>query len=141
MLIAAHMVPHFESSLTQVRKAPVETREVNLSELRVRAPKVEQFRSVEASMRLDAVASAGFRTSRSKVADWIARGDVRCVGVRWLLLDGTCVGRVNWKTVTKGSAAVAQGDLISVSGKGRVAVMSATQTLKGKWAVELERSV
>lgn len=79
MLVAAHMVPHFESALTQVRKVPVETRVMDLTELRVRAPKVEQFRSVEASMRLDAVASAGFRTSRSKVADWIARGDVRCV--------------------------------------------------------------
>lgn len=80
MLIAAHMVGHFESALTQVRKVPVETRVVDLAALRVRAPKVEQFTSVEASMRLDAVASAGFRTSRSKVADWIAKGDVRCVG-------------------------------------------------------------
>lgn len=52
---------------------------------------------------------------------------------------GAC--RVNWKTTTKGSVAVEQGDLISVSGKGRVAVVTAVKTLKGKWSVELERSI
>lgn len=36
---------------------------------------------------------------------------------------------------------MAEGDLISVSGKGRVTVRSANKTLKGKWAVELERAV
>ena len=32
---------------------------------------------MEASLRLDAVASAGFRVSRSKMADFIKAGDVR----------------------------------------------------------------
>lgn len=79
MLVAQHMVGHFETTLTHVKKVSVEVRAAPLSELRVREPKVEELRSVEASMRLDAVASAGFRTSRSKVADWISKGDVRYV--------------------------------------------------------------
>lgn len=40
----------------------------------VRAPRVEEISSVEASMRLDAVASAGFRVSRSKMMDLIKAG-------------------------------------------------------------------
>lgn len=40
----------------------------------VRAPRVEELSSVEASLRLDAVASAGFRMSRSKMMDLIKSG-------------------------------------------------------------------
>jgi RNA-binding protein YlmH len=52
----------------------VETRAVALSELRVAAPRVEEVSSVEASLRLDAVASAGFRLSRSRMLDLIKGG-------------------------------------------------------------------
>ena len=43
----------------QVRTVPVKARRVPLSELKVRAAKVEEVQSIEASMRLDALASAG----------------------------------------------------------------------------------
>ena len=56
---------------------PVTTRVMELSELNVKQPKTEQVRTVEASLRLDAVASAGFRISRGKAADLIKHGDVR----------------------------------------------------------------
>lgn len=56
---------------------PVETRRVPLTELRVPTPRMERRSSVEASMRLDALASAGFRVSRSKLTDMIKKGDVR----------------------------------------------------------------
>lgn len=58
----------------QVRTVPVQARGVPLSELRVRAPRLEELSSVEASLRLDAVASAGFRVSRSKMMDLIKSG-------------------------------------------------------------------
>lgn len=61
----------------QVRTVPVSTRQMALSELRVQPAKTEQVRSVEASLRLDAIASAGFRMSRAKAADLIKAGDVR----------------------------------------------------------------
>ena len=61
----------------QVRRVPVTTRQIDLSELSIRQPKTEQMRTVEASLRLDAVASAGFRISRGKAADLIKHGDVR----------------------------------------------------------------
>lgn len=48
-----------QACLTQVRSVPVTTRAIALSELRVQPPRVEELTSVEASLRLDAVASAG----------------------------------------------------------------------------------
>ena len=58
----------------QVRTVPVQTTAVSMSELQVRAPRVEELSSVEASLRLDAVASAGFRISRGKMTDLIKGG-------------------------------------------------------------------
>ncbi len=55
------------------------TQRIDLAELRVRPAKTEALRSVEASLRLDAVASAGFRMSRAKAADAVKAGDIRCV--------------------------------------------------------------
>lgn len=64
--------------VVQIRSVPVTAKAVDLSELKIRAPKVQELRSVEASMRLDSVASAGFRVSRSQMSDLCARGDVKC---------------------------------------------------------------
>ena len=61
----------------QVRRVPVATQRAALAELRVRPAKTEALRSVEASLRLDAVASAGFRMSRAKAADLVKAGDIR----------------------------------------------------------------
>lgn len=62
----------------QVRSVPVSTRQIELRALNVREAKVQELKSVEASLRLDAIASAGFRTSRSKVVDMVKAGDIRC---------------------------------------------------------------
>ncbi len=43
----------------QVRTVPVKTRRIPLSALNVRPPRQEEVSSVEASLRLDAIASAG----------------------------------------------------------------------------------
>ena len=82
---------------------PVTTRHVELSELQVREVKVQEMKSVEASLRLDAIASAGFRTSRSKIVDMVKAGDIRypmchaaplhCIAYRpyAMICCGTCV--------------------------------------------------
>ncbi len=59
------------------------TRLTKARSLKIRPPKKKEITTVEASMRLDAIASAGFGMSRSKMVDAIAAGDVR----------------VNWKEV------------------------------------------
>lgn len=63
----------------QVRSVPVTTRQIELSALNVREAKVQELKSVEASLRLDAIASAGYRTSRSKIVDLVKAGDLRCL--------------------------------------------------------------
>jgi RNA-binding protein YlmH len=63
----------------QVRSVSVQPKQIPLAELKVAAPRLETRTSVEASMRLDALASAGFRVSRSAMTDLIKKGDVRCV--------------------------------------------------------------
>lgn len=123
VLVDPDLVEHFEAALTQVRTVPVTTRLVDLTALRVAAPRIEEMTTVEASMRLDAVASAGFRMSRGKMLDLVKAGDVR----------------VNWRAGAKPSMEVQAGDIISCAGKGRLEVKSVTTTKKDKFAVQLVR--
>jgi RNA-binding protein YlmH len=54
-----------------------------------------------------------------------------------------CTGnvRVNWRSGAKASSDVKAGDVISVSGKGRVEVRECMLTKKGKWVVKLVRFI
>lgn len=122
-LIAPDLTDYVETSLTQVRKTPVLCKVIPLTNLEVQPPRVQVIKSVEASLRVDALASAGFKMSRSKLADLISAGDVR----------------VNWKEVTKNGFTVKSGDIISVHQKGRVEVGEISTTRKGRYAVELLR--
>lgn len=47
--------------------------------------------------------------------------------------------RVNWRPGTKPSGEVKAGDMISVSGKGRLEVVEASLTKKGRYAVKMVR--
>jgi photosystem II S4 domain protein len=125
ILVAPAMVEHLEGALTQVRSVPVRCRLVEMAQLRAPAPREQEVSSVEASLRLDAIASAGFRLSRSKMLDLIKAGDVR----------------LNWRGAGKASVEVAAGDVISVAGKGRLEVRALSQTKRGKWAVQMVRYV
>ncbi|NER52885.1 MAG: photosystem II S4 domain protein, partial [Symploca sp. SIO1A3] len=105
-IVVPEMVDFLAANLTQVRSVPVKAQPIELSELKVREPKKKERTTVEASMRLDAIASAGFGTSRNKMVELINGGDVR----------------VNWKEITQASHLVKSGDLIAIRGKGRVEV-------------------
>jgi hypothetical protein len=71
ILVDPELVNFLETSLIQVRSIAVQTTAIPLTALQVKPPRVDSFRSVEASLRVDALASAGFRMSRSKLADMI----------------------------------------------------------------------
>lgn len=124
-IVAPDMVDFLSMSLTQVRSVPVKTRQIDRSELKIREPKKKELATVEASMRLDAIASAGFGMSRNKMVDLIEAGDVR----------------VNWKEITSASQPVKAGDLIAIRGKGRVEVGEVTVTKKDRYRVQLTRYV
>ncbi len=123
VIVVPEMVEFLTTSLTQVRSVGVKTRQIDFSELKIRPPKKKEITTVEASMRLDAIASAGFGLSRSKMANAIAAGDVR----------------INWKDITQASYNVKSGDLISLRGKGRLEVGEVSVTKKQRYRVNLVR--
>lgn len=122
-IVVPEMVEFLEMNLKQVRSVPVKTQSIDLSELKIREPKKKELVTVEASLRLDAIASAGFGMSRSKMADLIAASDVR----------------VNWKEITQASYLVKFGDLIAIRGKGRLEVGEVNITKKERYRVQLTR--
>ncbi|XTZ12896.1 MAG: photosystem II S4 domain protein [cyanobacterium endosymbiont of Rhopalodia inflata] len=123
VIVVPEIAEFLEISLTQVRSVPVKTQLIALSELKIHSPKTKKMTTVEASMRLDAIASAGFGISRSKMANSINSGDVR----------------VNWKDITQASHTVESGDLITVRGKGRLKVGEVAITKKQRYLIQLIR--
>ncbi|NER95750.1 MAG: photosystem II S4 domain protein [Symploca sp. SIO1B1] len=124
-IVVPELVEFLQINLTQVRSVPVKAQPIELSELKIREPKKKERTTVEASMRLDAIASAGFGTSRNKMVELINGGDVR----------------VNWKEITQASHLVKSGDLIAIRGKGRVEVGEVNVTKKERYRVQLTRFI
>ncbi|MGF1591288.1 MAG: photosystem II S4 domain protein [Pleurocapsa sp.] len=122
-IVVPEMVNFLTSSLTQVRSVAVKTQQIDFSELKIRPPQKKEMTTVEASMRLDAIASAGFGMSRSKMADAITGKDVR----------------VNWQEITQSSYNVKEGDLIAMRGKGRLEIGEVSVTKKQRYRVNLVR--
>jgi len=124
-IVVPELVEYLTVSLTQVRTVPVKTRSIDLANLKIRPPQIKEIATTEASLRLDAIASAGFGMSRSKMVDFIDGDDVR----------------VNWKSVTQPSYQLKSGDLVAVSGKGRLAVGEITITKKNRYRVLLTKFI
>ena len=124
-IVVPELADFLTTSLVQVRSVPVKTQSIDISELRVREPRRKEITTVEASMRLDAVASAGFGMSRSKMVDLITAGDVR----------------VNWQPVTQSSHSLQTGDLVAIRGKGRLEIGDVAVTKKQRYRVQLTRLV
>jgi photosystem II S4 domain protein len=122
-IVVPELTEFLELHLKQVRSVPVKTQPIEITELKVREPKKKELTTVEASLRLDAIASAGFGMSRSKMVDLIDSGDVR----------------VNWKEVTQASSQVKSGDLIAIRSKGRLEVGEIAVTKKDRYRVQLTR--
>ncbi|GMN54510.1 hypothetical protein TIFTF001_023637 [Ficus carica] len=104
IVIDPDLVDFLIAALDQVGRVPVSCTKIPLSALDYEPPRTKTFKTVEASLRVDALASAGFKISRSKLVDLISNGEVR----------------VNWTPVTKNGTVLKTGDIVSVSGKGRL---------------------
>jgi photosystem II S4 domain protein len=79
--------------------------------------------TVEASTRLDAVASAGFGLSRSRMAELIRRGAVR----------------IDWRTVTSPSRELAGGERVRLEGRGELEILSIDRTRRDRFRIRMER--
>ena len=95
---------------------------VSLDELNKPIIRTQRFiNSVEASLRLDAIASAGFRMSRNKICDRIKNG----------LLS------LNGKKTNKSTISVKIGDKIRLENKGLVEILEIEKTKRERWKIKL----
>ena len=96
----------------------------SLSQLRLPVKKIpRKFNTIEASLRLDAIASGGFGISRSKIVSQIKAGKIR----------------INWVKVNSASKLINEGDQIQLEAKGTLKVLSVDITKKDRWRIELLR--
>ncbi|PKA64618.1 hypothetical protein AXF42_Ash007364 [Apostasia shenzhenica] len=123
VIVVPELVEFLTLTLDKVGNVPVSCESLPLLALEYEPPRTKSFTTVEASLRVDALASAGFKISRSKLVNLISDGDVR----------------VNWSPVLKNGSTLKTGDVVSVTGKGRLKIGEITPTKKGKFAVELIR--
>ncbi|PQQ17973.1 uncharacterized protein Pyn_15243 [Prunus yedoensis var. nudiflora] len=123
VIVVPDLADYLISSLDKVGNVPVSLTKIPLIALDYEQPRTKSFKAIELSLRIDAIASAGFKISRSKLVDLIRDGDVR----------------LNWTPVTKNGATLKTGDIVSVRGKGRLKIGEINSTKKGKFAVELIR--
>ena len=85
---------------------------------------IRTLQTVEASCRLDAIASAGFGLSRAKIVTHVKAGRLR----------------LNWGNVRQASRELVVGDRLQLQDRGSVEVLSLTRTKRERWRVELRRS-
>ncbi|MBO5918597.1 MAG: RNA-binding protein, partial [Oscillospiraceae bacterium] len=104
----------------------IKLQEIPLSALEVKPPEVRVIRDTVATLRLDAVLSSGFSTSRGKAADLINAGRVM----------------VNHRECVKPDRAVAQGDVLTCRGLGKCVVKEVLgQSRKGRIMLTIERYI
>ena len=95
-------------------------------EVRVPEAKCQEVRDTVSSLRLDAVASAGFRMARGKAAELITSGRVQ----------------VNWRECTKPDKLLTAGDTVSARGFGKFELTEVGGvTKKGRTSIVLKRYI
>lgn len=126
-VIAAESVADFLlNSWASAGRAKLTVREIDPHDLHIPVQKTEQVRDTVAALRLDAVASGGFRMSRGKAAELVASGRVQ----------------VNWLECTKPDRLLAEGDVVSARGVGKFKLTQVGGTTKkGRISILLERYV
>lgn len=106
VVVADELKEFISMKLNQVHEIPVEISEMSSEDLVIPTENTKEIRTTVASMRLDAVASAGFGDSRSKITR-----DIKSEKVK-----------VNWKVENNPASNIEIGDMISIRGRGRVKV-------------------
>ncbi len=84
---------------------------------------VKKLTTVEASTRIDAIASAGFGISRTKVVSQIKEGRLR----------------LNWNKIKQPNKELTIGDQIQLEDRGTIEIIGIDQTKRQRWRVELMR--
>ena len=109
---------------SKIRDVEIAIETLTISEMEIPFKKPEKvINTVEASTRLDAIASAGFGMSRSKITTQIKKGFLR----------------LNWALNDQPSKSVNIGDLIHLERKGSLKILNIDKTKKERWRIKLLR--
>ncbi len=126
ILALADVADFLVLNLEQAGRVRLKTAPVALSDLKPLEVKVRPIRDTVSSLRLDAVAAAGFSLSRGKAADLIASG--KC--------------QLNHRECLKPDRPVAAGDVMSCRGLGKCVLKEVGgPSKKGRIMILLERYV
>ncbi len=124
VVVAVELSEYLQTHWNQIHQTPVVVSEIDEGQIAIEPERVKEIKTTVPSLRLDAVASSGFGTSRTRMAREIKAERLK----------------VNWKTVNSASHMVEEGDIISIRGRGRVVVESVKgQTRKGRLGLVLKR--
>lgn len=122
----ADVALYIRANLTKIGGVKVAVTEITRDEIKPPEPNIKIINAVVASMRLDAVAAAGYGTSRSKLVKEISAERLS----------------INWCSNNNPAAAVKEGDILSMRGRGRVKVAEVKgQTKSGRIALVLHRYI
>ena len=124
--VTSEMAPFVLQIFSSAGKTKLHLAQIPLSAVSVQESEFKEIKDTLASVRLDSVIAAGFRTGRSNAVAYIAAGKVA--------IDGL--------PCEKPDKAVAEGAKISVRGLGKILLKSVNgQTKKGRISVVIHRYV
>jgi len=124
--VSRELLPFIKQNLLKIGRYDVKAEEIDLQkeDFHIKPQTIKEIKGTVASMRLDAIAGLGFGFSRSRLAPLIKGEQVK----------------VNYQVVKQPSKEVRIGDVISLSGRGRLEVVdSPGETKKGRRHVLLHR--
>ena len=111
-----------ENYKSLIRNVEIEYKSIELNDLKLPLQRIpKKLTTIEASKRLDAIASAGFGLSRAKVGLKIKEGKLR----------------LNWCSANNASRSLNVGDQIQLEGRGNLEIISIEETKRSRWKVEL----
>ncbi|MFM8524865.1 MAG: photosystem II S4 domain protein [Cyanobacteriota bacterium] len=123
-VVSAALAERLDGRHSELRTVPVQILRRPITELQPPAARLPRpMATVEASLRLDAVASAGFGLPRSRVKALISQG----------------AARINWQRVQQPSTTVAVGDRIRLDGRGELRILEIQTTKRDRWRLSMER--
>ena len=110
--------------ISKLREVEIAIEALQLNEMEIPFKRPEKvINTVEASTRIDAIASAGFGLSRSKITTQIKKGSLR----------------LNWVLIEQPSKSINIGDLIHLEEKGSLKILNIDKTKKDRWRIKLIR--
>ena len=117
-------IEHLDEKIFYLRDVKVKINVVGIDELQIPSGRSKKLvNTVEASTRLDAIASAGFRVSRTKIIERIENGMLR----------------LNGSKVNKPTISLKIGDKLELENKGFIEILNLEITKRERWKVKLLR--